>query len=69
MKKYVTSKDLEFRTRGGLPFTVPAGAALEENVNGWLWVSPSALPATSIQRHDATHYGLRVSWENAKEAA
>jgi hypothetical protein len=57
-----TRKELTFRTQGGMPFKVAAGTPVEAIAAepGWFWVKPEALPANSIERHDATYYGLRV---------
>ena len=63
-----TRTALRFHTKGGLPFDVPAGSRLDpvSGEPGTYWVHPSALPARSIERHDATYYGLRVKEEDAQ---
>ena len=49
---------------------VPAGARTTrtfDHDSGFRWVDPSVFPAGSIDRHDADHYGIRVSLDNTKE--
>lgn len=55
-----TTKELQFKTQGGMPFTVRQGAKVEIHHNGTFYISPNELPANSIEKHDATYYGLQV---------
>lgn len=57
-----------YRFGHGGTIDVPAGARLLTNHwDGGYWVDPSTYPAGSIERHDASHYGVRVGIDNAKE--
>jgi len=60
----VTKRDLKFETKGGIPFTVPAGTPVEPahqwKLEDLFYVKPEAFPKDSIERHDATFYGLLV---------
>ncbi len=64
-----TKQPIAMQTRGGIPFTVPEGTLVKEirYQPGWYWVDPSAFPKDSIERHDATYYGLRVSHEMTRK--
>ncbi len=57
-----TNKDLMHATRGGLAFSTPKGSRVEPvpNEPGVYWVSPYTYARDSIERHDATYYGIRV---------
>lgn len=49
---------------------VPAGARIERPVSGEpgvFWVDPSLFPKGSLERHDATYYGIRVPRDNVEE--
>lgn len=58
-----TKRDLPYATQGGLRFTIPAGSLVEPAVGqpGVYWVTPAAFPRNSIERHDATYYGVSVA--------
>ncbi len=43
---------------------VPAGALVDHAYDETFWVSPLAFPRGSIERHDATYYGIRVHSSN-----
>lgn len=63
-----TTRVVANHTQGGLSFDVPAGArvtlwAITDGMGHMreVWeVEPSALPVNSIERHDATYYGVEV---------
>ena len=69
-----TRYDIRARTRGGLSFIIPAGSPVEpvhdpknlSPLQGKYWVKPSALPKNSIERHDATYYGVEVRAEDVE---
>lgn len=69
-----TKRDIPFATRGGLPFTIPAGSPVEpvhhagdlNPIPGRYWVKPAAFPKHSIERHDATYYGVEVTEEDVE---
>lgn len=50
---------------------VPAGAHTQviENDPGQRWVDPATFPGGSLERHDATHYGVRVPVSNTAWSA
>jgi hypothetical protein len=65
-----TTRDIQATTRGGLPFTIPAGSPVELIPAGKMqgrgpgplyWVRPEAFRRDSIERHDATYYGIEVT--------
>jgi hypothetical protein len=67
-----TKRAIETTTRAGLPFTIPAGARVEPAKLGpteyrpRYWVKPATFPAGSIERHDATFYGVSVSADDVE---
>lgn len=68
-KLRVTKHAIQHRTRGGLPFTIPAGALVKPipGQPGRYWVDPTTFPAYSIERHDAIYYGVSVSHDETKK--
>lgn len=71
--EYRTIRLIESATRGGLRFTIPVGSAVRlrqwtdasTGLTGHAYeVEPSALPLESIERHDATYYGVSVRFED-----
>lgn len=67
-----TKQDIRTYTRGGLPFTIPKGSPVEPAKLGptetapRYWVVPSVFPKDSIERHDATYYGVDVCAEDVE---
>jgi len=66
-----TKRDISSATRGGLKFTIPAGSPVEpaklspDGVQRY-WVKPFVFERNSIERHDATYYGVEVSAEDVE---
>lgn len=64
-----TIKETFTHTYGhGGSVVVPAGADVQHAHGDTFWVSPLTFPRYSIERHDATHYGIRVPRSNVTEA-
>jgi len=66
---FTTKRELKFKTRGGIPFAVPAGTKVEKNEKCWtgFYISPSVFEPYSIEHHDATYYGLAVMADDVQE--
>lgn len=68
-----TIRELSAYTRGGLPFTIPAGAPVEPAQLGpnetkpRYWVKPEAFKPYTIERHDAEYYGVCVAAEDVSD--
>lgn len=68
-----TKRPLTSATRGGIRFNIPKGAAVTPAKLGptetqpRYWVRPQTFPAGSIERHDATYYGVSVGPEDVEE--
>jgi hypothetical protein len=65
--KVKTKHPIAARTVGGLSFVIPAGSPVHPARLGptetapRFWVSPAVFPRNSIERHDATYYGVSVT--------
>lgn len=69
-KERVTSRELYFETQGGFEVYVPIGSIVETDKlssHGACFVSPNVFPLDSIEKHDATYYGFRVSYVDTME--
>lgn len=71
MKNPVVKRAFVHHYGHGGSVNVPAGAALEPIADepGVYWVDPVTFPAGTLERHDATHRGIRVWRDNARDRA
>lgn len=70
-----TKHAIHYMPAGHPAVDVPAGSPVEPGKPGpqdrepFYWVSPSVWPRGSIERHDATYYGVRVTESDIEEVA
>lgn len=51
-------------SQSAIPIEIPNGAILEQ-IGGVFYISPSNFKSGSIEKHDATYYGIKL--EDCKE--